>query len=1152
MSEDNNNFELDIPKYDGLEKKKNIYQKMEDSYYSVLDKINKVFPIYKIIDPIDKVMPSFILVNILFLLVIIAIIILLVVLLNTSAMKVDLDFYYDNTRVNEKLLINISYTDFDKNFDVENGLLTVKLEKDLDVKLKVLSEGYEFTKTYTILEDYIKVNIPKKEVIDTTPKKISIFAYESPNKNSIYSSTLNLSLRCLSSGKTETIVLNGLKDYERAYDCGNIRFTGNLQDFRAIDYTCSTTETVCAVPLVKNTDRTPDENELIPKNNLIIEVIDDTNKVLKDVEVSLTPKTSAISIDKNTDAFGKATYLNLDVGQYSLYLEYLYDGVRISKSDSNVFVVESNSNILKKYVLDLTDDLNAKYDLIMNIDTFDENEIDYELYIYDVNGNIALQEKNGETPDYIKTKLLKGKYYITAISDDNYNPMYFEEIDLNYHTELDVIFEEYDESDFFNFIVMIFDKDGEEVQNAKVSILDIDNNNLIYTAKNTDSYGRAIFKLPNNKDYYVFVEKTGYSTSGKFLKKNIKNGKGYLELTLNEQMKEISLDFTYNNRKVDYMVFVDLGDSNYAYTGNSKINMLLPTNKKIEMSIIYEDEFDVYNYLVSPFVVLYTETYNLKYNYSDNAYFASDLKLDNLMQKDVNDYNLMQNKDYYFSLETELDCDKNKLKLDLPYDLTPAFNLDFAPNSLLTTKNNGLILNDFDDVICSDSGVIYHYKLNSSLKLKTPNTSLEGSFKYTEDLDKNISFKVPGNYVCDILLNGVNIKDIGLPYIVLYNSNIVFSDSCGNIEYNRLGNNNKQKLNDNNLPLNLDKYTFYYGSNLFMDVYVLEKYSVESNPYQEIKIKYDSNVDCGDYFCSVEQLVNNPIGFFGKVNLLYDNFDVVDITVDINSDMGEAVEFNGIGQYTSFLNFIKNYEPYDTNHIFYYIPYKTNTNFLSSNQNNFDYNIVANNYGSKSENSVFYPWDNNLENTIYWSDINNDYNVLLNILSNGIAKDSPLFAFFFAKNNFDINLDISSGISIKACDTNYNDCYKDNAVYFIMHNNLIYIDNIFDVNKSTKKISLKSGYAELDGKIKLVAISPGIVENCRNIAINSLQDIIDYYNNESLYFLGDSNSGFYFWNLDYIIKSTIDPNYNNSSSSILVNPIDFKVESGFRVVVLRS
>src|SRR3989344_2474059 len=38
---------------------KDIYFKLEDAYYKVLDKINAAIPIYKIIEPIDKVVPSF-------------------------------------------------------------------------------------------------------------------------------------------------------------------------------------------------------------------------------------------------------------------------------------------------------------------------------------------------------------------------------------------------------------------------------------------------------------------------------------------------------------------------------------------------------------------------------------------------------------------------------------------------------------------------------------------------------------------------------------------------------------------------------------------------------------------------------------------------------------------------------------------------------------------------------------------------------------------------------------------------------------------------------------------------------------------------------------------------------------------------------------
>jgi len=47
-----------------------IYRTLEDAYYDILDKVNKVVPIYAVIDPIDKIIPSFILFVALFLLII--------------------------------------------------------------------------------------------------------------------------------------------------------------------------------------------------------------------------------------------------------------------------------------------------------------------------------------------------------------------------------------------------------------------------------------------------------------------------------------------------------------------------------------------------------------------------------------------------------------------------------------------------------------------------------------------------------------------------------------------------------------------------------------------------------------------------------------------------------------------------------------------------------------------------------------------------------------------------------------------------------------------------------------------------------------------------------------------------------------------------
>src|SRR3989338_2960159 len=49
---------------DGL---KEFYFQLEDGYYALLDKIDKVIPVYKIIDPIDRILPSFPIMALLFL-----------------------------------------------------------------------------------------------------------------------------------------------------------------------------------------------------------------------------------------------------------------------------------------------------------------------------------------------------------------------------------------------------------------------------------------------------------------------------------------------------------------------------------------------------------------------------------------------------------------------------------------------------------------------------------------------------------------------------------------------------------------------------------------------------------------------------------------------------------------------------------------------------------------------------------------------------------------------------------------------------------------------------------------------------------------------------------------------------------------------------
>ncbi len=1072
-------------------KEKGIYQKLEDSYYNTLDKINKVFPIYKIIDPIDKVVPSFIIVNIFFLLFIAAIIIVLVLLLNSSAMKVNFDFYYDNARVNENLLVNISYTGFDKNFNTDKNSLVLKLNKDLEIKLKVLSENYEFERSYPIVENYIKVNIPKKEIIDTTPKKISIFAYEYPNKSTIYNSNIMLSLRCLSSGRTENISLAGLKDYNKAYDCGNIRFTGNVSGFKSIDFTCSNTETSCAIPLVTFTDRTPEEENLTPKNGLVVQVFDDSNKHLKDVEVFLNKKTSLTSEDKNTDAFGEVTYLNLEVGYYELKLDY--NGIQ--KFDSNVYIFEQSSNIYKKYVFDLTEDVNSKFDLSLDVDTFDGNVSKFDLYIYDVNGDVVYSQKNKSTQKFFETVLLYGTYYLSAVPNEDYNPMYFYEFNLNDDLDLNVIFDEYNADDFFKLNVTVLDSNVNKTPqpDIKVSIRNVDNNNLVYDSKSTDKTGRAIFTLPNNLDYVVFAEKTGFFAYDEFESEDIEDNKGVLVLVLEKQNKKLSFEFTLDNDKIPYTVYLDLATSNdLNFSGEGKININIPAEEKVEISVIAEKDFDVYNYLLSPRLFSHALEYNLKYNYNtDSNIKVTDVKLDSMLSKDVNDMNLLANKDYYFGVETELECNNGIGTFNMPYSILGG-NLDVLNNDYLTLNNNlfNLKLNPSEKLPCFENGVVNYYKFNSFLKLTTVDHPFEGYFKYNKNLDKNVLFSVPGRYICNISLNSKDLSYYTAPYIVPNNSKIVFSNSCSAVY-----NNNVITEFNFNIP---GKYTFYYG-NYVLKVYVLApiKAIYESEPFEKIRVNYSDNVDCSDYYCSVEQLFNNPVGL-GKVKLSDDNFAVLSF-VDLKDN---AVDFKGVGDYFVFLNKISSYKAYNSNHIFYKIPYSTNV-FLTSGINTLDYNKTSDNYGTCS--SVLFSWNN--EDSISFCNADSKNYAKLNI---SLQYD---YLKVLEGNNYDIN--IYSGISIKRCLGNYNDCYNEKARYYLQKNNITFdSNNILDINNIKKSISFKSEYLDFNNAVYVIAVVPAKISGWTNYSIDSLQSIIDYYNNKFILFDYNDISGkyIYYWN----------------------------------------
>lgn len=288
------------------------------------------------------------------------------------------------------------------------------------------------------------------------------------------------------------------------------------------------------------------------------------------------------------------------------------------------------------------------------------------------------------------------------------------------------------------------------------------------------------------------------------------------------------------------------------------------------------------------------------------------------------------------------------------------------------------------------------------------------------------------------------------------------------------------------------KYLFYLlpeelDFNLLNDVTV----------YNSGKINVDysnNNVDCSVNYCSASQFYNYTLNKDYKdksVYLMDDNYPFFE-NLNIN--------FTKPGIYTLLNNTYEYYFENNSDHIFYYIPKNNSKNLFI---NIFD---IAG-LGSCSVLSAVNKYSKN----DFIPECGNNY-ITLKMVP-GLSSTNVLDAILEDKN---IYINMYSGIFVAICDdSNYDKCYKDNANYYAVHVRDIYNANdlfVIEENKIKPKYSL-----DKFNDILLYSISSCNEINC-NYEIESLQDVIDYYNKGLVYLINNNNNYGYYWNLESIIK----------------------------------
>ena len=194
-----------------------LYSSLEDTWYNMLDKIGRVFPIYKVVDPIDEVIPSFLL-------------FILVVILLVAGGVYFLFFAGSTITPPDTGAYNVSLTIKDSNSIIVGALVEAKFtcadgeEKELlltsnvngkvefvlcaeDVSIIATKEGYDPLQLVLVMPDDEVTNLTLSKTIHFS-KQVNVKVVDE-SKTIITNSKLDLI--CVATGEsTRTAVTTAL------------------------------------------------------------------------------------------------------------------------------------------------------------------------------------------------------------------------------------------------------------------------------------------------------------------------------------------------------------------------------------------------------------------------------------------------------------------------------------------------------------------------------------------------------------------------------------------------------------------------------------------------------------------------------------------------------------------------------------------------------------------------------------------------------------------------------------------------------------------------------------------------------------------------------------------------------------------------------
>ncbi|MEM0359907.1 MAG: PKD domain-containing protein [Candidatus Diapherotrites archaeon] len=346
-----------------LEFLKKGYYFLEDKYYALLDKINRVIPVYRIVDPIDKHFPSFVLFLLLLLL-------LLLFLLSFAlpgffswifpsggggTFNAKIKVLDDETKkpikdANATIVFIDSNKSVSKTTDSDGFAVFEIPSKEAKVSLHIRATGYEdlFRSTVTLSSETVSSFTLKHGAILFKPK-VKMTVFDGVSKELILDRTVSIDFSCSGSSTVSLPRLSGMQnalvpfEIEVPEGCGVLSGTAKVDGYKSLTQILTSGYESAEVRFVL----TPVTDEVTKKGSLSVQVLDNLGSPASNILVKLTNETTNAYVTSDyTKDSGSVVFNDLVPGKYSVFAD-AGDGRTATQSGVQVVSGQTASTILR-------------------------------------------------------------------------------------------------------------------------------------------------------------------------------------------------------------------------------------------------------------------------------------------------------------------------------------------------------------------------------------------------------------------------------------------------------------------------------------------------------------------------------------------------------------------------------------------------------------------------------------------------------------------------------------------------------------------------------------------------------------------------------------------------------------------------------------